>query len=131
MFRSSLLLFAAFTLHAETGADAWLRHAPLDEAAARPYRAALPAAIATFTAGPVVQSAQSELVRGIRGMLGRTLRIQTGLPAEPALILGTPMVYPGVIIERRHDNRFDTPSSIAAIFPRSVLHVDHASRRHG
>ena len=84
-----LLLLAAFTLHAETGSDAWLRHAPLDDAAARPYRTALPAVIATFTATPVVQSAQGELVRGIRGMLGRTERIQTTLPAEPALILGT------------------------------------------
>jgi alpha-glucuronidase len=88
VFRS-LLLLSALTLHAETGADAWLRHAPLDDAAARPYRTALPAVIATFTATPVAQSAQGELVRGIRGMLGRTLRIQTALPAEPALVLGT------------------------------------------
>jgi alpha-glucuronidase len=84
------LLIAAFTLHAETGADAWLRHAPLDEAAARAYRAALPSSITTFTSAPVAQSAQSELVRGIRGMLGRTLRVQSAaLPAEPALLLGT------------------------------------------
>ncbi len=44
----NLLLFAALTLHAETGAEAWLRHAPLDDASARQYRA-LPAAVATFT----------------------------------------------------------------------------------
>src|ERR1019366_7501704 len=76
-------------LHAESGADAWLRHAPLDEASARQYRAALPAAVATYTATPVVQYAQRELLRGIRGMLGRTLRIQSGLPAESAILLGT------------------------------------------
>ena len=76
-------------LHAESGADAWLRHAPLDEASARQYRSSLPAAVATYTATPVAQSAQRELLRGIRGMLGRTLRIQSGLPAESAILLGT------------------------------------------
>ena len=76
-------------LHAESGADAWLRHAPLDEASARQYCSSLPAAVATYTATPVAQSAQRELLRGIRGMLGRTLRIQSGLPAESAILLGT------------------------------------------
>ena len=85
----NLLLFAALTLHAETGADAWLRHAPLDEASARQYRASLPAAAVTFTFSPVAQSAQSELLRGVRGMLGRTLRVQSTLPPEPAIVLGT------------------------------------------
>ena len=47
-----LFLLAAVPLHAESGADAWLRHAPLDEASARQYRAALPAAVVTFTNVP-------------------------------------------------------------------------------
>src|SRR6476660_9351389 len=51
-----------FALHAESGADAWVRHAPLDEASARQY-ATLPAAVVTFTATPPAQSAQSELLR--------------------------------------------------------------------
>ena len=84
--RYFLLIATAFALHAETGADAWLRYAALDEAAARPYRAALPAAIVSFGSSPAIRSAQGELVRGIRGMLGRTLRIQTALPGEPALV---------------------------------------------
>ena len=75
-------------LHAESGADAWLRYAPLDEASAGAYRT-LPASIATFTATPVAQSAQRELLRGIRGMLGRTLRVQSGMPKESAIVLGT------------------------------------------
>ena len=75
-------------LHAESGADAWLRHAPLDEASARQY-ATLPAAVVTFTATPPAQSAQRELLRGVRGMLGRTLRVESGLPKEPAILLGT------------------------------------------
>src|ERR1022692_1888777 len=76
-------------LHAESGADAWLRYAPLNEASARPYRASLPASIATYTAAPAAQSARRELLRGIRGMLGRTLRVQSGLPKESAIVLGT------------------------------------------
>ena len=76
-------------LHAESGADAWPRHAPLDEASARSYRSGLPAAVATYTTTPVAQSAQGELLRGIRGMLGRTLRVQSGLPKESAILLGT------------------------------------------
>ncbi len=90
MLRSLLLTTAFLTaLHAETGADAWLRHAPLDDAAARPYLATLPAVVATYTNSPVAQSAERELLRGIRGMLGRTLRLQSGLPAESAIVLGT------------------------------------------
>ena len=84
-----LLLIAALSLHAESGADAWLRHAPLGEVSARPYRASLPAAIVTFNNSPVIRSAQDELLRGVRGMLGRTLRVAPGLPAESAIVLGT------------------------------------------
>src|ERR1017187_4926953 len=38
---------------------------------------------------PVQRSAQDELFRGVRGMLGRTLRVAPGLPAESAIVLGT------------------------------------------
>ena len=76
-------------LHAENGADAWLRYAQLDEASAGPYRTSLPASIATYTTTPVAQSAERELLRGIRGMLGRTLRVQSSVPKESAIVLGT------------------------------------------
>jgi alpha-glucuronidase len=89
MFRYFLLIVNLLVvLHAESGADAWLRHAPLDEASARQY-ATLPAAVVTFTATPPAQSAQRELLRGLRGMLGRTLRVESGLPQEPAILIGT------------------------------------------
>src|SRR5664279_2373508 len=84
-----LIAILLVPLHAESGADAWLRYAALDEASARTYRTSLPASIANYTTTPVAQSAQRELLRGIRGMLGRTLRIQSGLPAESAILLGT------------------------------------------
>ena len=87
----NLFLIATFltVLHAESGADAWLRYAPLGEASARTYRTGMPASIATYTATPVAQSAQRELLRGIHGMLGRTLRAQSSLPKESAIVLGT------------------------------------------
>ena len=86
----NLFLISIFVaaLHAESGADAWLRHAPLDEASARQYNT-LPAVAVAFTATPPAQSAQNELLRGVRGMLGRTLRVESGLPKEPAILLGT------------------------------------------
>jgi alpha-glucuronidase len=84
----ALAAFVPLHARAETGAEAWLRYAPLDEQAARQY-AALPAAVVLFGDSPVLRSAQDELVRGVRGMLGRTLREEKQLPREKAILLGT------------------------------------------
>jgi len=91
-----LFLIALFAsgLSAETGINAWLRYAPLPEEAARPYRAAIPAVLVTYGKSPVLMSAQAELLRGVRGMLGRTLRLEEKLPAEPALLIGTVADFP-------------------------------------
>jgi alpha-glucuronidase len=85
---AGLVLLAA-TLHAETGANAWLRYAGLDEAASRQYRDVIPGAITSLDNSPLEASARRELIRGIRGMLGRTLRVEAGVPAEGAIVLGT------------------------------------------
>jgi len=81
-------LCAAATGHAETGHDAWLRYARLQPAAAEHYRA-LPAATLALSDTIVLSTAQAELVRGVKGMLGRTLRIAWGVPTENAIIIGT------------------------------------------
>ncbi|SPE34102.1 Xylan alpha-(1-_2)-glucuronosidase [Candidatus Sulfopaludibacter sp. SbA3] len=78
-----LLLTAAAALHAETGYDAWLRYAPLETVPA------LPAVAVVAEESPLEISAQQELIRGLRGMTGRTLRAETGLPQEGAIVLGT------------------------------------------
>jgi len=75
-------------LHAETGIDAWLRYAPLENAALQRY-AALPATVVVFGESAVVDNAQKEIIRGIRGMLGRTLRAGRGAISERSIILGT------------------------------------------
>ena len=94
MKRSFAILFCAVVAatcpaRGETGYEAWLRYAPLGETAARPYYTALPAAAVAFGDSPVIQSAREELLRGIRGMLERTLRLEPHLPKESAVVLGT------------------------------------------
>jgi alpha-glucuronidase len=74
---------AVAALHAETGAQAWLRYAPLDKPPA------LPAVVVTQGDSPVLLSARDELIRGIRGMTGKTLRIESGSPKEPAITIRT------------------------------------------
>ena len=83
------LLLVPAVLHAETGYDAWLRYAPLEDQAARRYRESVPGVIVAFGAEAPVQSARGELIRGIRGMLNRNLRVESRIPAEAAVVVGT------------------------------------------
>ena len=73
---------------AENGADAWLRYAHLDPVTAGQY-SQLPATVLILDDSALLRSAQAELLRGIRGMLGRTLRVTAGAPKEAAIVLGT------------------------------------------
>lgn len=82
-----LLAFGAEGARAETGAEAWLRYAPVDERAAEKY-SRLPASVVVLGESPVIDSARAELIRGVRGMLGRTLRNDKALPQEKAILLG-------------------------------------------
>ena len=86
---AALFFLAGAGLNAETGYDAWLRYARLDDAALRPYRNTVPAVLTIRGDSAVVASAGAELIRGIRGMTGRTLRPESGLPKEPAILIGT------------------------------------------
>src|SRR5713226_5387947 len=80
-------LLMAGGVHAETGYDAWLRYAPVENPGR--YWQAMPAVIASAGDSKLVESARLEAIRGVRGMLGRTLRVETGLPRENAIVLGT------------------------------------------
>ncbi len=88
-------LFAGTNGAMPAGDTAWLRYSPIRSAAARRrYERQLPATVvalsgaATKSALPI-QSAQQEIERGVRGMLGRVLRQQSQLPADGAIVLGT------------------------------------------
>jgi alpha-glucuronidase len=82
-------LLAAGSLQAETGSSAWLRYAALDDVTVRQYRQSVPAVIAVVGDSVLIQSASQELISGIRGMLGRTLRVEARLPGAAAIVLGT------------------------------------------
>jgi alpha-glucuronidase len=80
------LAFAALVpLRAETGYDAWLRYTEIGGG----RYGTLPATVVALGDSAVIQAAQQELVRGVRGMLGRTLRIETRPLKESAIVLGT------------------------------------------
>jgi alpha-glucuronidase len=85
LMRWLCILLAACPLFAESGAPAWLRYAPVDETAAR----SVPAVLTVVGDSAVIGSARAELVRGVRGMLGRALRLEAGLPTESAILACT------------------------------------------
>jgi alpha-glucuronidase len=76
-------------LHAETGYDAWLRYQPIEGALLAGVRAALPAVVATLNDANPEAAARGELIRGLRVLVGRTLRAEAGIPRESAIVLGT------------------------------------------
>ncbi len=73
---------------AETGYDAWLRYATLGDAARSQYNS-LPETVTVLGDSPLLTSAQSELVRGVHGMLGRRITAVNGIPNQPTIVLGT------------------------------------------
>jgi len=80
---------AAACLHAETGHDAWLRYPPIESPALARVRAGLPAVITTLNNADSEAAARAELIRGLRGLVGRTLRTEGRIPKESAVVLGT------------------------------------------
>jgi alpha-glucuronidase len=85
----AVIWLAAAGLQAETGYKAWLRYAALEDGALRQYRQSLPAVVSTLGDSQLIASASQELTRGVRGMTGRTLRVEEGVPEESAVILAT------------------------------------------
>jgi alpha-glucuronidase len=82
------LFFLAIAVHAETGRDAWLRYTQTP--------ATVPAVLATVSDSPLIGSARDEVLRGIRGMAGKTLRLESGMPKENAIVLGTLGAFPNL-----------------------------------
>ena len=86
----SSILAGATPTRAETGYEGWLRYAAIDDASLRQsYEKTLPAVVVSLGNSEVEQSAQAELIRGVHGLLNRTERIETALPAEDTILLGT------------------------------------------
>jgi alpha-glucuronidase len=74
---------------AETGYDAWLRYPRIDDPNVRARYYALPGTVVALDRSPELISAASELSRGIRSMLGRSLRLQDNFTAHDSIVLGT------------------------------------------
>jgi alpha-glucuronidase len=70
---------------AETGEAAWLRYARIGGETTRHRYEALPGRVVTLGHSEVLRSAQQELVRGVRGMLGRqlTIGVASAMVSEP------------------------------------------------
>src|SRR6266576_3563840 len=77
-------------LHAaavQDGQHAWLRYAPLESAAQGKYES-LPASLIFLGDSVMLRSAREEIIRGIKGMTGKTLLAGTSIK-ERAIVLGT------------------------------------------
>jgi alpha-glucuronidase len=102
----SFALLLAAHLRGESGYDAWLRYQPVNNPPA------LPASVVVRGDSLVSRSARDELIRGLRDMLGRTLRIENTVPADGAIVLE---VAPGgsdaFHLEKRGPSVFITGSS--------------------
>ena len=75
-------------VRAETGADGWLRYAPLSTAARATY-ASLPGTVRMLGDSPVLRTARDELARGVAGMRGVPLTVAAGAGTGEAIVLGT------------------------------------------
>src|SRR4051812_25095519 len=84
----AVVLAGTSSLRAETGADGWLKYAPLEGESAARYDS-IPDAVISLENSEVLNSAKRELVRGIGRMLGKRLRTEQNVPAGNAFVLGT------------------------------------------
>ena len=85
-----LLPFLAIApLQAETGYDAWVRYPPIAERVLIDAYDRLPASVVKLDNSPTLTSAQDEIVRAVRGLLGRTLRTGNSPIRDDMILLGT------------------------------------------
>jgi len=84
----AVVLAGASSLRAETGAEGWLRYAPIVGGAVS-RRGTIPDAVISLRNSDVLNSAKGELIRGIASTLGKRLRAEQNVSAENAVVLGT------------------------------------------
>ena len=83
------VLLMPLDARADNGEGAWLRYARLQSAIAAQYKS-LPDEVIVLGDSPMLHSAQSELLRGVNGMLGEKLTVVHRMPADRGYIfLGT------------------------------------------
>jgi alpha-glucuronidase len=76
------VVIAAASVRGDTGANAWLRYA-------EQFKGPVPAVFAILGDSLLTNSARDELIRGVRGMTGKTLREESVIPSVSAIVAGT------------------------------------------
>ena len=84
-----MVLGSAQPALAEDGYDLWLRYRPVEDEWRDPYRAAA-RELVVGRESPTLLAAQSELVRGLTGLLGAPPAISKEVTGHGAIVLGTP-----------------------------------------
>jgi alpha-glucuronidase len=83
------LILSGAVLRAESGADAWLRYAPVESGWDRWRYEALPGFVVVGDKSDTLVSARDELLRGVRGLLGRILREEPSIDPGESIVLAT------------------------------------------
>jgi len=84
-----LLALVPAAAAAEDGHAAWLRYAPLESVARTRAASLVPDRIVTRGDSPQILRARDELIRGIRGMVGREVRPELLLGGPRTMVIGT------------------------------------------
>lgn len=89
-FIPALLLLVATTTFAESGYDLWLRYVKISDALLlTQYKAAATQIVIQGTSATMV-AAESELTKGLTGLLGQVIPNQTSVTQNGAIVIGTP-----------------------------------------
>ena len=83
---SFFVVFVCLGAFAENGQEAWLRYASMSQAQAAQYQS-LPGTVVVLGDSVVLESAQKELVGGVRRMLGKTLAVEKNGSRGRAIVL--------------------------------------------
>ena len=86
---AAIFLLCGGASRAENGADGWLRYAPIQNPQILKQYASLPNRIVSLDGSEIAHSAQSEIARGLKSMLGKPVETDTRLPSGNSFVLGT------------------------------------------
>jgi alpha-glucuronidase len=87
-----LTVFAS-AAHAEDGYDLWLRYRPIEASAAQTYRDRATSLVGE-TSSATLAAAQSELTRGLSGLLAQSIPTESNVTRDGAIVFGTPKSSP-------------------------------------
>src|SRR5574338_64217 len=90
-----VLILASGQARAETGADLWLRYAPIDDATVRAVYARSVTALVVPARSETARLTAGELQRGLKGMLGKAVPVVSSL-SDGVVLVATPGSFPAI-----------------------------------